>query len=236
MTPVRPAPRRRARRLLSGAAVLAASLLLSACGDGVSPGVAAEVDGTTITMEEVDDLATMICQIDVAAGQPGKPMSEQRTTALTVLLSIALGRQIGDVEAVPQEQVSQSLQAASQARGFVSDDLKPYFDEVVGDSTRAAAALDAVAVQNIVERGEQPSQENVPPEVARIQAEYLDDNPVELDPRFGRFEDGQVVGGDGSLSVPASETALGYAPQESDPLAEAPPAQGPRPASHVCSE
>lgn len=221
-------------RLVPAAVVAVAGLLLSACGDGVDPGVAAEVDDVRISVDEVDDLATMICQIDVGSGQGGTPKSEQRSTALTVLLSIALGREIGDVEDVPQEQVTQSLQAASQARALVSEDLKDYFDEIVSESTRAAAALDAVAVQNLLERGEQPSQETVPPEVAQIQADYLEDHPVELDPRFGEFEDGQIVSDGGSISVPASQTALGLAPQQPEAGQEAPQPADP-PAAHVCS-
>ncbi len=226
--------RRLASRLVTGAVVTMLSLVLASCGDGVSPGVAAEVDDVSISVDEVDDLATMICQIDVGAGQPGKPMSAQRGTALTVLLSITVGRQIGEVDQVPREQVSQSLEAASDAREYVSDDLKPYFDEVVTESTRSAAALDAVAVQNLVERGEQPSQETVPPEVAQIQADYLEEHPVELDPRFGVFQNGQVVNGNGSISIPVSETARSFIPQSTDSLEAAPPSAD-LPPSQVCS-
>ncbi len=233
VTPTDTSRTRTPRGLVLSVVLVLLSLLLSACGDGVSPGVAAEVDGAEISVEEVDDLATMICQIDVGSGQAGKPLADQRSTALTVLLSIALGRQIGDVEQVPQEQVSQSLEAAAQARDLISEDLQPFFDEIVTESTRSAAALDAVAVQALAERGEQPSQENVPPEVAQIQADYLKDHPIEVDPRFGVFQDGQIANGDGSISIPVSETARGFLPQEDG--AQQPPAAGDRPASQVCS-
>lgn len=225
----------RRRRLAAGAALAATGLLVSGCGDGVAPGVAAEVGDTTISVDEVDDLATMICQIDVGAGQAGSPLSTQRTTALNLLLQIELGREIGDVDEVPQEQVSQALQGAAQAREFVSDDLQEYFDEIVTESTRSAAALEAIAVQNIVERGEQPSQENVPPEVGQLQADYLEETTLEVDPRFGEVQQGQILGGDGSISVPVSETALGFAPQQGqDPMQPAPPPDD-LPASQVCS-
>lgn len=225
----------RRRRLAAGAALAATGLLVSGCGDGVAPGVAAQVGDTSISVEEVDDLASMICQIDVGAGQAGAPLSTQRTTALNLLLQIELGREIGDVDEVPQEQVSQALQGAAQARDFVSDDLQDYFDEIVTESTRSAAALEAVAVENIVERGEQPSQENVPPEVGQLQVDYLEETSLEVDPRFGQVQQGQIVGGDGSISVPVSETALGLAPQQGQDPMQPPQPSGDLPASQVCS-
>lgn len=224
----------RRRRLAAGAALAATGLLVSGCGDGVPPGVAAEVGETSITVDEVDDLASMICQIDVGSGQAGSPLSTQRTTALNLLLQIELGREIGDVEQVPQEQVSQALQGAAQARELVDEDLQDYFDEIVTESTRSAAALEAIAVQNIVERGEQPSQENVPPEVGQLQADYFEETSLEVDPRFGQVQQGQVVGGDGSISVPVSETALGFAPQQGQDPMQPPQPSGDLPASQVC--
>lgn len=232
--PGRPRAVRRPRRLALGAALAAAGLLVSGCGDGVAPGVAAQVGETTISVEEVDDLASMICQIDVGAGQAGSPLSTQRNTALNLLLQIELGREIGDVDKVPQEQVSQALQGAAQAREFVDEDLQDYFDEIVTESTRSAAALEAVAVQDLLERGEQPSQENVPPEVGQLQADYLEETSLEVDPRFGEVQQGQVVGGDGSISVPVSETALGFAPQQGQDPMQPPQPSGDLPASQLC--
>lgn len=210
----------------------AGAMLLSACGDGVSPGVAAEVGGEEITRSEVNDLATVICEIDKNAGQGGKPMSAQRSLALTVLLGIEIGREIGDVEAVPQQQVTQSLRAASEARQFVPEDLRDYFDEVVRESTRSALAVDAAAADNLAESGAQPDPTAVQEEAARLQQEYLADNPVEIDPRFGVYRDGQVVSGDGSLSIPVSERAQGFVPTATDDMAAQPPAD--LPASQVC--
>ncbi len=220
------------RRVVTGVASATALLVLAACGDGVSPGAAAEIDGETITTGEVDDLATLICQIDQGSGEGGRPRSAQRSLALTVLLQIEVGRRIGDLDEVSQRQVSQSLSAASDARAFVSDDLKAYFDEVVAESTRSAAAADAAAAQNLVEQGEQPDPTTVQQEALRLQEEYLADHPVEIDPRFGVYQDGEVVSGDGSVSVAVSDRARSFVPESTDDPGAA--ASADLPASQVC--
>lgn len=217
---------------VTGLVAAATALLLSACGDGLAPGVAAEVDGEQITTAEVDDLATVICEIDKGAGQTGTPVAAQRATALTVLLGIEVGRRIGDVDSVPQQQVTQSLQAASQAREFVPEDLKDYFDEVIRESTRSAAAVDAAAAANLREQGERPEPTAVQEETARLQQAYLEDHPVEVDPRFGVYQNGQVVSGDGSLSVAVSDRAKSFVPQGTDDGSAQPAAD--LPASQVC--
>lgn len=216
----------------TGLVVTATALLLSACSDGLAPGVAAEVGGKQISTSEVDDLATVICEIDKGANQAGTPVAAQRATALTVLLGIEVGRGIGDVEAVSQQQVTQSVQAASEAREFVPEDLQDYFDEIIRESTRSAAAVEAAAAANMREAGQQPEPTAVQEEVARLQQAYLEDNPVEVDPRFGVYQNGQVVSSDGSLSVAVSDRAKSFVPQSTDDGA-APPAAD-LPAAQVC--
>lgn len=220
----------RSRRLAGGFVAAAAVLVLSACGDGVSPGVAAQVDDEVITSDEVDDLATVICEIDKGAGQAGKPMSAQRATALTVLLGIEVGREVGNLDAVPQQQVNQSLAAASEARQFVPEDLQDYFDEVVRESTRSAIAVDAAAAAAVSEAGEQPEPTAVQEQAARLQQDYLEEHPVEIDPRYGVYQNGQVVSGEGSVSIAVSERAQSFVPQATDdmgaqPTADLPPSQ-----------
>lgn len=222
----------RSRRLAGGFVTAAAVLVLSACGDGVSPGVAAQVDDEVITSDEVDDLATVICEIDKGAGQAGKPMSAQRATALSVLLGIEIGQEVGNLDAVPEQQVNQSLAAASEARQFVPEDLQDYFDEVVRESTRSAIAVEAAAAEAVSQDGEQPEPTAVQEEAARLQQEYLQEHPVELDPRFGVYQNGQVVSGDGSVSIPVSERAQGLVPPSTDDMAAQPPAD--LPAAQVC--
>jgi hypothetical protein len=220
------------KRLVGGVVTAATVLLLSACGDGVSPGVAAQVADETITTDEVDDLATVICEIDKGAGQAGKPMSAQRATALTVLLGIEIGREIGDVDEVPQQQVNQSLQAAADARQLVPEELRSYFDEIVRESTRSAIAADTAAAAALSGTGDRPEPTDVQEEVARLQQEYLEEHPVELDPRFGVYQDGQVVSGDGSVSVAVSERARNLVPESTDDLGAAPAAD--LPPAQVC--
>ena len=86
------APRSLRRPAALGCA-LVLSLSLAACGDGVGPGVAAEVDGDAIRVSEVDDLARVICATQSGQEAEGgkSPTSAVRALALNVLLGIRIG-------------------------------------------------------------------------------------------------------------------------------------------------
>lgn len=235
----RPASVRRTRlgtrlgtRLAAGALALVATSVLAGCGDGVSPGVAATVGDESISVTQVDDLATVICATQGGAGG-GSPTAGIRTLALNVLLGIEIGEGVGDPEAVDREVVAQSVSSAAQARAAVPEDLRPLFDQVVEDSTRAQVALDTAARESLQAQGQDATDQNaVDQESARLQLEYLESQDVEVAPRFGTLQEGQLVAGDGSLSVAVSENATAVQPSGTDdPMA----AGADVPASQRCS-
>ena len=159
-------------------------------------------------------------------------MAANRATALTVLLAIEIGGRIGDLDEVPQQRVTQSLEQAAGARELLPAERHDYFDQVVGDSTRAAAAVEAEAADRLAASGEAVAPEALQQEAVRLQQEFAEETTVEIDRRFGVYRDGQVVSADGSLSVPVSDRALGFASQGSDDPGAAP--AGDLPASQVC--
>jgi hypothetical protein len=219
-----------ARRVL-GLAV--GTLLLSACGDGLGPGVAAEVDRTTIRTSEVDDVASLICELEKAQGQGGQPLSAQRASALSLLVQIEVDRRIGDLDAVPQREINRQLREATEARRAIPEEMRPLLDEVVRDSARASLAAQAAAVRNLRDQGGSPEPDAVQSELLRLQQDFLADHDVEVAPRFGTFEEGRVVAGDGSLSVAVSERARSFqAPAGDDPAA--PPPAADLPPAQVC--
>jgi hypothetical protein len=202
------------RRVVALGSALLLSVSLAACGDGVGPGVAAEVDGATITVDQVDDLARIICatqQGQGAAESGATPTAAVRALSLNVLLSIKVGEALGDVDSVDQQTVSQSVQAAAEARQLIDEADRDLFDEVVSDSTRAQLAVSQAAAAAVQAAGGDPTDQNaLGAAAAKLQADYLDKAGVEVSTRFGRVENGQLVAGDGSLSVPVSKTALSF--------------------------
>jgi hypothetical protein len=206
------APRSLRRPATLGCA-LVLSLSLASCGNGVGPGVAAEVDGDPIRVSEVDDLARVICATQSGQETEGgkSPTAAVRALALNVLLGIRIGEGIGDLDSVDRRAVEQSVQAAAQARALVDEDDRELFDEVVRDSTRAQLAVTDEAAQALQAEGGDPTdQAALQAEAAELQAAYLEEVGVEVAPRFGRVQNGQLLAGDGSLSVPVSETALSF--------------------------
>jgi hypothetical protein len=206
------APRSLRRPAALGCA-LVLSLSLASCGNGVGPGVAAEVDGDPIRVSEVDDLARVICATQSGQETEGgkSPTAAVRALALNVLLGIRIGEGIGDLDSVDRRAVEQSVQAAAQARALVDEDDRELFDEVVRDSTRAQLAVTDEAAQALQAEGGDPTdQAALQAEAAELQAAYLEEVGVEVAPRFGRVQNGQLLAGDGSLSVPVSETALSF--------------------------
>ena len=198
------------RRGLAAATVLVLPLSLAACGDGVGPGEAAEVDGHPISVKQVDDLTRIICatQSGQQAQGGGSPTASVRAIALNVLIGIEVGAGVGDLDSADQQQVAQSVQAAAQARALVDEADRELFDRVVKDSTRSQLVLNAEAAKALQAAGGDPTdQQALQAEVAKIQAEYVDKADVKVAPRFGRLENGQLIAGDGSLSVPVSKTA-----------------------------
>ena len=201
------------RRALRLGAALVLALTLAACGDGVGPGVAAEIDGDTISVREVDDLAGVICATQEGQQAEGgtSPTASVRALALNVLIGIRIGDAVGDLDSVDQQSVSQSVEAAKQARDLVDEDDRELFDQVVRDSTRAQLAVSDEAAKRLQASGGDPTdQAALQQAAAELQNEYLEEADVEVAPRFGKLQDGQLIAGDGSLSVPVSKKATSF--------------------------
>ncbi len=201
------------RRVLALGTAVVLSLSLAACGDGVGPGEAAEIDGRAISVERVDDLARIICatQGGQQGGGEATPTASVRALALNVLLGIRIGEGVGDLGSVDQQQVSQSLQQAAQARALVDEGDRELFDQVVADATRAQLAVNQEAAKAVQASGGDPTDQNaLNAEAAKLQADYLADADVKVSPRFGEIRNGQLIAGSGSLSVPVSKEALAF--------------------------
>jgi hypothetical protein len=225
------------RRVLAVAAPLVLPHALAASGNGVGTGQAAEVDGNAISVKQVDDLARVICATQSGQqSQGGKsPTAAVRAIALNVLIGIEVGAGVGDLGSADRQQVAQSVQSAAQARALVDEDDRALFDQVVEDSTRSQLVLNQEAAKRLQASGGDPTDQNaLQAEVAKVQADYVKKADVKVSTRFGRLENGQLIAGDGSLSVPVSKTATAATGGSSDdPFGTASTADVP--ASQRCS-
>ncbi|WP_148571516.1 hypothetical protein [Nocardioides caldifontis] len=220
----RPRPRTATpRRALArtGAVAAAAALLLSGCGS-TAPGVAAQVDGQRITDEQVDDFAEVLCALGGLPGTAsGTPTTEARYNALSILLVTELARQVGDVGSVDSEDLAAAKQQMTAGRDQVPEDARDTFDEVAGEYLESQFALIELGRDSLEEQGrsaEEITDDQAFQEGERLLQEHAAEIDIEVDPRYGRLQDGALVPDDGSLSVPVSEFARSAA--EAQPTEE----------------
>ena len=188
--------------------VAAAALVLAGCGD-VSPGAAATVDGTSIALDTVDDIATSVCTAEKTyAGlndqqYTPRPTSLYRDSVLSLLVNERLAQEAADdldLDVPPSSyEAGDNAELSDLLDKLPSSDLEPFQDYL--DSYSRLQAL-YVAIGE--ETGETDSDD---PQAALSAGQdyvtkFADERDIELDPRFGDFSGGQVAGGSGSVSVP----------------------------------
>lgn len=190
--------------------VLLGVVLLAACGEAY-PGSAAAVDGRTISVSEVDDVATALCTAN-AQGQSGQslPSRGARQSALSVLLrsniSLAFGAQQG-VTADPRD-VAAAISQNQATIDALPADQREVFSETVKNYAEGQLVVIAVGKKLLEEQGGQQANQNAAlaaGEKARVK--FADGLDVDVDPRFGTFKAGELAPAGGSLSVPVSSRA-----------------------------
>lgn len=221
------------RRVKLVATAVAAAAALAGCG--MYPGTAAVVGSTKISHDQVDDFASAVCRANVAgaeaAGQPATPMPSRgaRELAVEVLVDTELAQQLGqreDVEADNQA-IAQLLAQNEQGLALLEGEQREYLRGALRDYAEAQYLLIEVGRESL---GQQATEQEAMAEGRRILDEYAETVDIEIDPRYGRFDDGMFKPGGTSLSVPASERAVqGTAQAPSDAFI------GGLPASQLCS-
>ena len=200
----------------SGVVTAAAALLLSGCGS-TAPGVAAQVEGEQITDEKVDDFAEALCALGGLAGtESGTPSGEARFNALSILLVTELARQSGDLDAVDSDELAAAEQQITAGRDQVPEGSRDTFDEVASEYVESQLAIVAAGRASLQEQGAgaEVTDDQALQEGERLLREYAEQADVEVDPRYGRLEDGVLVQDSGSLSVPVSDFAVAAAEEQ----------------------
>jgi hypothetical protein len=220
------------RRVLTGA-LAAATMALTGCS-ALSPGVAADVDGHTFSTTDVDDLADALCAVNAAqpssAGATEVSGRQARGAAVSRLVQVQLAEQLGEEEGLrPDEaRVAQQLKGVEDQLADVPDDQLATFMDSYARLVRGADVLTQLGRRSLSEQGQTSIDDTAALEEGQklLQA-YAEEADVEVDPRFGTFEKGQVIPGDGSLSVPVTQNAVDGVAQEPSPefLSGLPPTQ-----------
>lgn len=204
----------RSRIVRASAATLLAGLLLSACG--THPGSAAVIGSERISNAELDDVATALCSAqsrgNAGAGQTQELASRAaRQGALDVLISATLSRQFGESRGVEpdQEQVSQALAANEQNISALPKDQREVFRTTLRKFAEGQLMLLEVGRRSLTAKGAQNvSDQQAVAEGTTLRNAWARRNAdVSVDPRYGEYSKGALVGRSGSLSVPVSQAA-----------------------------
>jgi hypothetical protein len=197
-------------------------LTLSACGD-LPTGTAATVNGSRITMEQVDDLAEAQCSAAESAARTAEStsmaISRVRQQSLGVLMDTELSRQYAE-----DEGITPSKEIADGFYGQFEPGIEPLPEEtreVLTEVFEKWALSRAVLVEaGSRETGQDPDVGNVEELVnAGLSARepWLQDVEINTDPRFSPAANGFPGGGDGSVSRPSSQAAKDATASEPDP-------------------
>ncbi|HLN78576.1 MAG TPA: hypothetical protein VK204_16140 [Nocardioidaceae bacterium] len=199
-----------AGRRVKLAALAAGVALLAGCG--VHPGAAAVVGSDEISTSEVDDVAVAVCSANLASARasnatlPTLPTRGARQLAMQILLEGELSRQFGEHEGVSanQQQVSQALAQNEQGFAMLPADQRDDFKNALKQYAEGQLILLEIGKQKL---GKDASDNDAINEGKRLRDEYVKSLDVQIDPRFGRFENGAFKPGGTSLSVAQSSTA-----------------------------
>lgn len=208
-------------------AVLAAAAALVLTGCGLNLGAAAVVGDTAISGEEVDDAAAALCSANIessaAQGQPAPelPSRGARQGALQLMIDSELTRQFGEHMGVEpnQGQVSQALASNAGITDLLPRARRAAFTEIIRGYAEGELVLLEVGRRSLIESGETaPTDEAAISEGTRLRNRWARSVDIEVDPRYGTFDKGELSPSSGSLSIPASEGA--FEGNKPDPSAE----------------
>jgi hypothetical protein len=198
------------RRVKLAALAAGATTVLAGCG--IHPGAAAVVESQNISHGQVDDVALAVCSANLAAAQmsnqppPTIATRESREVALGILIDTEISQQFGEHEGI-QPNPSEVSEAVAQNEAGL-DMLPQDRREVFRTTLREYAAGQLILIEaGRSELGADAPEEEAIERGVALRNAFADTLDVEVDPRYGRFEDGRLQRGGAALSVPASRTA-----------------------------
>jgi hypothetical protein len=207
--------------------VAAAALVLTGCSgnvvgsDGPQPGIAAEVDGEVLTVDQVDEMIAEYCTLwnDFEDATPIAKSTLRSLLVRSWVHSVGVERLAEEGDIPVQGRTEQELESYWSQLGELDDDNR----EPLGTITRVEDLLGdpllALGTERIAETSDTPpSGEEAQAAGLEVVTEWLAEHDVTVNPAFGSLEDGELVIGGDELSVAVSGFATTAA--ELNPEAE----------------
>lgn len=203
------------RRSVRAAGVTALSaVLLAGCGGGTSPGAAATVDGTTITMGQADRTAAVFCEVSLfSAAQSGGGTTidnaDVRRQAVSELVTGVVAREVAerrDLQVPRSAYVFTREQRAQVAQAIPAVDVDEAV-RVLESGQRTYAIAERLGETATGQQADDTNAAQLQEAGRAVLADALKKADVRIDPRFGLGDDGRQVAATGSLSVAAPADA-----------------------------
>jgi hypothetical protein len=190
--------------------VAAAAMALSGCG--LHPGTAAVVGADQISDSHVDAVAQALCSANASGGggQPAVATKGARQGALRVLLDSALSIQFGDQKGVvaSQSQVSAALAQNHDGIQALPKDERAVFTQTLKEYAEGQLMLIDIGRRSLTEQGKaKVTDTEAVAEGQRLREKYAKTIKIEVDPRYGTFDNGTLSSQSGSLAVAESKAA-----------------------------
>lgn len=194
--------RRTALSVSATAGLLAAALLLAACGSDAHPGAAALVDGKRITVAQLQAKVK-----DVRAAQAKSPQGDQlimntgRLSLATLngmIFDEVLARGAHDAGVTVTRRDVQRWRAQAEKQAGGADRLKEMWlqqgiaPDEIDAMVRNQLLLDGVAQRLGADRGKPQGQQKLAQALAKTSRSM----GIDVNPRFGKWDDHQVILGE----------------------------------------
>lgn len=195
--------------------VVAALVSLTGCAGG-APGAAVKVGGQTVTRAEVNEISQIRCDIATRAKTPSShpvPFSSIEQSTAQILGETVLDHKFGDAVHASYDEGylnSQAQTYVDSLTGVPADQVSRMREVFVGSLSGVLLLADAGRKQ-LEKQGIANSQPDAQVQAgARLLKKWMQDNHVSIsyDPRYDVGTSGKPGGGQGSLSVGVSESAL----------------------------
>ncbi|MGP4003273.1 SurA N-terminal domain-containing protein [Streptomyces sp. 8N706] len=199
MSPYRPRSRWTALSL-TAVAVLAASLLLTACGSASHPGAAAVVDGDRITVSQLQDKVEAVREAQRGAAQSAQLIQDtgqlSRATLNGMIFDRVLARAAEDAGVkVSRSDVQKAQTAAERGAGGAAQLRELWLQQYaigpgqVTETVRNQVVMDKLARAIGVDRNDPRGQTKIVEALRRSSAAM----GIDVNPRFGTWDDNKVL-------------------------------------------
>lgn len=207
--------KRNIRPALAVASVLVLGAGCSLGDGGPRPGVAAEVEGEVLTIDDVDEVVRDICEVydEVGEGASPIPIADARARVVEGWVKAAAVEQILEergLPAIPQP-ADEDVEAFWAQAGFteLSEGTLDSFHVMYEIQVALNEGQFAIGEDAISDAGQTttPTQEDLLEAGQTTVTAWLSAHDTELNPVFGEIEDGAIDLTGGTLSVPVSGPA-----------------------------